>query len=65
MAAVRLMWDRFEEGFIVFLLALMTLVTFVYVMLNNIYTLFYAIGEYFSERSESVSDFFIILVTFF
>lgn len=65
MAAVRLMWDRFEEGFIVFLLALMTLVTFVYVMLNNIYTLFYAIGEYFSERSESVSDFFYNIGDFF
>lgn len=65
MAAVRLMWDRFEEGFIVFLLALMTLVTFVYVMLNNIYTLFYAIGEYFSERSEGVSDFFYNIGDFF
>ena len=58
MNAMRLIWDRFEEGFIVFLLAAMTLVTFVYVMLNNLYTLFYAIGEYFSERSEGASNFF-------
>lgn len=58
MNAMRLIWDRFEEGFIVFLLAAMTLVTFVYVMLNNLYTLFYAIGEYFSERSEGASEFF-------
>lgn len=58
MNAVRLIWDRFEEGFIVFLLAAMTLVTFVYVILNNFYTLFYAIGEYFSERSEGASEFF-------
>ena len=34
-------WDHFEEGFIAFLLAAMTLVTFVYVILNNLYTLFY------------------------
>ena len=58
MNAMRLMWDRFEEGLIVFLLALMTLVTFIYVILNNTYTLFYAAGEYFSARSEGVSDFF-------
>ena len=58
MNAVRLIWDRFEEGFIVFLLAAMTLVTFVYVIFNNFYTLFYAIGEYFSERSEGASEFF-------
>ena len=58
MNAMRLIWDRFEEGFIVFLLAAMTLVTFVYVILNNFYTLFYAIGEYFSERSEGASEFF-------
>lgn len=58
MNAVRLIWDRFEEGFIVFLLAAMTLVTFVYVVLNNFYTLFYAAGEYFSERSEGASEFF-------
>ena len=58
MNAVRLIWDRFEEGLIVFLLAMMTLVTFVYVILNNFYTLFYRIAEYFSERSEGVSEFF-------
>ena len=64
MNAMRLIWDRFEEGFIVFLLAAMTLVTFVYVVLNNFYTLFYAIGEYFSERSEGASDFFYSIVDF-
>ena len=65
MKAVRLIWDRFEEGFIVFLLALMTLVTFVYVILNNTYTLFYTVGEYFSERSEGASDFFYGIGDFF
>ncbi|MBV2134080.1 TRAP transporter small permease [Pseudomonas sp. MAP12] len=54
MNALRLVWDRFEEGFIVFLLAAMTLVTFVYVILNNLYTLFYNLAE----RFEGASDFF-------
>lgn len=54
MNALRLVWDRFEEGFIVFLLTAMTLVTFVYVILNNLYTLFYNLGD----RFESASDFF-------
>ena len=58
MNTVRLIWDRFEEGFIVLLLTAMTLVTFVYVILNNLYTFFYAVGEYFSECSEGVSVFF-------
>lgn len=40
MNTVRLIWDRFEEGFIVLLLTAMTLVTFVYVILNNLYTFF-------------------------
>ncbi|MNC29788.1 C4-dicarboxylate transporter, DctQ subunit [Pseudomonas linyingensis] len=54
MNALRLVWDRFEEGFIVFLLTAMTLVTFVYVILNNLYTLFYSLGD----RFEGASDFF-------
>lgn len=52
MNALRLVWDRFEEGFIVFLLAAMTLVTFVYVILNNLYTLFYNLAERFEGASE-------------
>ena len=39
MNALRRVWDHFEESFIAFLLAAMTLVTFVYVILNNLYTL--------------------------
>ena len=65
MNAIRLIWDRFEEGFIVFLLAAMTLVTFVYVILNNLYTVLYAAGEYFSERSEGASEFFYTVGDFF
>ncbi|MBD7975767.1 TRAP transporter small permease [Serpens gallinarum] len=47
MNALRRLWDHFEEGFIVFLLAAMTLVTFVYVMLNNLYSMFYYFGDTF------------------
>jgi C4-dicarboxylate transporter DctQ subunit len=60
MNALRLVWDRFEEGFIVFLLTAMTLVTFVYVILNNLYTLFYSLGD----RFEGASDFFFAIGDF-
>lgn len=45
MHRLRRFWEHFEEAFIAFLLAAMTLVTFVYVVLNNLYPLFYAIGD--------------------
>ncbi len=54
MNALRQVWDRFEEGFIALLLTVMTLVTFAYVILNNLYSLFYALAE----RFEGASDFF-------
>ena len=38
-------WNRFEEGAIVFLLAAMTLVTFLYVVMTNVFTLFYDLGD--------------------
>lgn len=47
MHALRLAWEHFEEGFIVFLLTVMTLVTFVYVIVNNLYNPFYLLGDYF------------------
>ncbi|MHC6227322.1 TRAP transporter small permease [Pseudomonas sp. X10] len=52
MNALRRIWEHFEEGFIVFLLAAMTLVTFVYVVLNNLYTLFYSLAEHWEFSSE-------------
>jgi len=42
---LRRIWEHFEEGLIAFLLAAMTLVTFVYVMANNIYTLFFNLAD--------------------
>lgn len=57
MNALRRAWEHFEEGFIAFLLAAMTLVTFLYVILNNFYTLFYALGDYFeSEALLAIGD---------
>lgn len=53
MNALRRIWDHFEEAFIAFLLAAMTLVTFVYVILNNLYTLFYNLAD----RWPAASDF--------
>ena len=52
MNALRRVWDHFEEGFIAFLLAAMTLVTFVYVILNNLYTLFYNLADRWTASSE-------------
>lgn len=54
MNALRRVWDHFEEGFIAFLLAAMTLVTFVYVILNNLYTLFYNLADRWEGASESL-----------
>nr|BFD41591.1 TRAP transporter small permease [Pseudomonas sp. FFPRI_1] len=45
MQSLRRIWEHLEEGLIALLLATMTLVTFVYVMLNNIYTLFFALAD--------------------
>lgn len=60
MKALFRIWDRFEEAFIVFLLAAMTLVTFVYVMLNNLYGMFYAMAEWFGEDSKLQAMFYSI-----
>ena len=57
MNALWRVWDHFEEGFIAFLLAAMTLVTFVYVVLNNLSTVFYSLGDTFP----AAEDFFFAL----
>ncbi|MCS3470263.1 C4-dicarboxylate transporter DctQ subunit [Pseudomonas sp. JUb42] len=57
MQSLKRVWEHLEEGFIAFLLAAMTLVTFVYVALNNIYTLFYTL----SDKWAFSSDFFAYL----
>ena len=45
MQSLRRAWEHFEEGMIAFLLAAMTLVTFIYVALNNLYTMFYTLSD--------------------
>jgi C4-dicarboxylate transporter DctQ subunit len=60
MNAIRRFWDHFEEAFVAFLLAAMTLITFVYVILNNLYTVFYSLGD----RFEGASDFFFAIGDF-
>lgn len=54
MTALRQIWDHFEEGFIAFLLGAMTLVTFVYVILNNLYTLFYNLADRWPAASDAL-----------
>ncbi|MCD9568656.1 TRAP transporter small permease [Pseudomonas protegens] len=51
MQSLRRIWEHLEEGLIALLLATMTLVTFVYVMLNNIYTLFFALADKWAASS--------------
>jgi C4-dicarboxylate transporter DctQ subunit len=51
MQSLTRIWEHLEEGLIAFLLAAMTLVTFVYVALNNIYTLFYALSDQWAVSS--------------
>lgn len=57
MKMISTLWNRFEEGGIVVLLTIMTLVTFVYVLLNNMYTVFYSIAE-LVESISGLSNFF-------
>ncbi|MGV8860702.1 MAG: TRAP transporter small permease [Pseudomonas sp.] len=45
MQSLTRLWEHLEEAVIAFLLAAMTLVTFVYVMFNNIYTFFYTLSD--------------------
>ena len=63
MLALDHLWRRLEEGVIACLLAAMTLVTFVYVILNNLYTLFYSLGDYFggNEALLAIGDFILDL----
>lgn len=64
MNKLRLIWDHFEEGFIVFLLTAMTLVTFVYVILNNFYTFFYNLADYFEDGSPNLAELFFTIGDF-
>lgn len=45
MAALKWFWERLEECFISILLMVMTLVTFFYVVFNNLYNVFFDLAE--------------------
>lgn len=47
MAALKWFWERVEECFISILLMVMTLVTFFYVVFNNLYNVFFDLAEAF------------------
>jgi C4-dicarboxylate transporter DctQ subunit len=62
MSALVQLWNRLEEAVIVFLLAAMTLVTFAYVVVNNLYTVFYYLADTFPSRADfffAVGDYII------
>lgn len=55
-------WQSIEKFLIVFILSGMTLVTFTYTMLNNLYVPFYGLGEMFVDSSaggffDAIGDF--------
>ena len=64
MGTVGRIWARIEDAIIVFLLAAMTLVTFFYVVFNNLYGVFFSIAEWFEEGS-ATSEFFYTVGDFF
>lgn len=45
MHAVERVWNQLEEILVAFLLAGMTLVTFIYVLVNNLYAVFYSLAD--------------------
>lgn len=47
MHAVERVWNQLEEILVAFLLAGMTLVTFTYVLVNNLYAVFYSLADSF------------------
>lgn len=55
-------WQKIERFLIVFILSAMTLVTFVYTMLNNLYVPFYNLGERYMDSGlgnffDAIGDF--------
>jgi C4-dicarboxylate transporter DctQ subunit len=56
MKALHRAWAHFEETAIAFLLAAMTLVTFTYVVLNNLYSVFYYLGDHLTFAEDFFLD---------
>ena len=60
MSALKWFWERFEECCISILLMVMTLVTFAYVMFNNLYNVFFDLAEavpFLAEFAEFMGEF--------
>lgn len=58
MKRVNSIWVRLEEFLIAFLLLAMTLVTCVYVLLNNLFPIFYYFGDMFEQTRPAVAEWF-------
>lgn len=59
MSSLKWIWERFEECFIAILLTAMTLVTFTYVMFNNLYNIFFDLAEakpFTAEFAEPIGE---------
>lgn len=60
MSALKWFWERFEECCISILLMVMTLVTFAYVMFNNLYNVFFDLAEaipFLAGFAETIGEF--------
>ncbi|QGM80199.1 TRAP transporter small permease [Otariodibacter oris] len=60
MTSLKWFWERFEECFIAILLMVMTLVTFAYVVFNNLYNVFFDLADQFPSTAnvtEPIGDF--------
>lgn len=64
MQSFKRVWDHLEEIFIIFLLTAMTLITAVYVVFNNLYSLFYFLADSSAEFSEGLENFFFVIGDF-
>ncbi|SFE34350.1 C4-dicarboxylate transporter DctQ subunit [Pseudomonas sp. AG1028] len=54
MNALQRLWNHLEEAAVAFLLGAMTLVTFSYVVFNNLYGVFYALGDVLPFGSDAL-----------
>jgi len=54
MNALQRLWNHLEEAAVAFLLGAMTLVTFSYVVFNNLYGVFYALGDVLPFGSDAM-----------
>lgn len=64
MPSLKWFWERFEECFIAILLMVMTLVTFFYVVFNNLYNVFFELADKFpatASIAEPIGEFIMMI----